>query len=623
MRALTVSIISICIGMTASGTAYAQLEDEITVTAMRPVPTEQDTASVYILESTELEIRNSPYFVDQLRAAPGLAVSRAGTQGSFTQVRMRGSEANHTLVLLNGIEISDPVAGETDFGLWTGLPLAKIEVLRGGQSALYGSDAIGGVINIETGFQPGVYASAQSGSFDTKSGMFRWSTGHEDQYLHLSLSSFEHQGIDISGLGGEKDESQSHSMVISATTPLSQDWNMGLFMRYSQDRAATDSDIDFDGVLEDTDHLNKAEQNLIALNATGQAFGIDHLVKANYSKVIRDNFYNQQFTDKTIGQRSKFSYSPSYSGQWSETDVRISGLVDYEKESYERQSTNLFFGNPNQQQHFDSLALAGELWLTRDRLSIIGSLRFDDNQGQFDDMTSWHLGTAWQASDAVKLRAVIGRSAKNPTFTELFGFYPGSFTGNPDLQPELSDDAEIGIDYSHDKFSFSASLFQADLQNEIYTIFNPDFTSSPANRSGKSHRSGIELSTQARPTSSLSVSASLTQLSSENDTGQDEIRVPKMTSSVALGWQSSKTPKHFAGLALDYVGEQKDFFFSYPIEEVTLDAYVLLSANWHYPLSEQFAVSLRGENLLNEDVMDIFGYHQSGTGVFAGIEFTH
>ena len=101
-------------------------------------------------------MRDAPFIVDQLRAVPGLGVSRNGAVGGLTQVRIRGAEANQTLVLVDGIEVSDPVTGETDFGLWSGLDAGRIEVLRGEQSALYGSEAIGGVVNIVTNKDTGL-----------------------------------------------------------------------------------------------------------------------------------------------------------------------------------------------------------------------------------------------------------------------------------------------------------------------------------------------------------------------------------------------------------------------------------------------------------------------------------
>jgi len=113
-------------------------EDEIITTALRAISPQDVTSSLSILEFDDLAIRNSPYLADQLRAVPGVGISRTGSVGGLTQIRIRGAEANHTLVLVNGVEVSNPVTGETDFSLWSGLNTSRIEVARGEQSALYG-----------------------------------------------------------------------------------------------------------------------------------------------------------------------------------------------------------------------------------------------------------------------------------------------------------------------------------------------------------------------------------------------------------------------------------------------------------------------------------------------------
>ena len=170
-----------------SSIAHAQIlnnsnnQDEIIVTGLRAVPLTDVTSSVSILDAETLAIRNSPFIADQLRAVPSVGISRNGSLSGLTQIRIRGAEANHTLVLLNGIEVSDANNGETDFGLWSGLNVERIEVARGEQSAIYGSDAIGGVISLSTGGQ-GFEAAAEYGSFDT----YRAQAGYHGQVEGLT-----------------------------------------------------------------------------------------------------------------------------------------------------------------------------------------------------------------------------------------------------------------------------------------------------------------------------------------------------------------------------------------------------------------------------------------------------
>ncbi|MGY9105733.1 MAG: TonB-dependent receptor, partial [Alphaproteobacteria bacterium] len=122
------------------------------------------------LESDRLEYQQIRVVSDILREVPGLAVSRSGSTGGFTQIRIRGSESNHTLMLIDGMEVGDPFSGEFDFSTLIADEIAEIEVLRGQQSALYGSDAIGGVIHYITPSgrdAPGLRARAEGGSFGT------------------------------------------------------------------------------------------------------------------------------------------------------------------------------------------------------------------------------------------------------------------------------------------------------------------------------------------------------------------------------------------------------------------------------------------------------------------------
>jgi len=153
--------------------------DDIIVTASRSgdgVPAGRLGASVTVLDDAALTQRQTRFVSDILRDVPGLSISRTGASGSLTQVRVRGSEANHVLVLVDGIEVADPFQGEYDLGGLLADPAARIEVLRGQQSSLYGSDAIGGVIHYITlsGREaPGYRARIEGGSFGTIAGSAR------------------------------------------------------------------------------------------------------------------------------------------------------------------------------------------------------------------------------------------------------------------------------------------------------------------------------------------------------------------------------------------------------------------------------------------------------------------
>ena len=593
------------------------LNDEIIVTALRAVPFTDVTSSVSILDADALNIRNSPFVVDQLRAVPGVAVSRNGGQGTLTQVRIRGAEANHTLVLLNGIEVSDPFNGETDFGLWSGLNTQRIEVARGEQSGLYGSDAIGGVVSITTGGD-GFNIAGEAGSFET----FRGQAGYHGQVIGtgptfsygLAGSGFTTDGVDIVGSeDGDRDGAESYSGIYTAALEFSPNVTLSGLASYR----VTNTETDGFGV--DADNETDAVQSIIAVTLDAQTGPVNHVLRANYNELERESFTGDQSTNEITGQRTKFSYSPSIDLGTAQQGFTVSGLVDVENEDFENSAQGL-------NDTFDTLGLAGEIRARYNGFVLNGSVRRDDNDNDFENTTTWRIGAAYNHAFSGKLRGSIGTGVQNPTFTELFGF-GNDFIGNPNLDPERSFSWEIGLDQSFGPVNASVTYFNAELEDEI--IFNA-FFNGVINRENDSERSGIEFSADYQVNEVISIVASATRVDADglvsgttfSDITADniqEIRVPEWTASSSINWESQTKDGLRAGLALDYVGEQNDVNFGvFPGEIVTLDSYILLSATAEYPVTKNLSLTLRGENLFDETITDVFGFNQPGAGVFIG-----
>lgn len=589
----------------------ARVLDPVEVTGLRAVEADRATTSVSVLTEDDLAVRLSPNPADQLRAVPGTAVSRSGGVGNLTQVRMRGAEANHTLVLFEGLEISDPINGDTDFGLLTALPLDRIEVLRGAGSSIYGSDAIGGVVRLSTAREAGFNGFAEGGSFGTVQGGLGWS----GEQFGLAANGFTTNGVDNAGNGGEKDGSEALSGLATAKFALGADWSLSLIGLARKSEADFDSDTDFDGLLNDADRSTDAEQRLVGATLAGAFGSLDHEVSASFSQMDRDNFADGSLTDNATGKRTELSWSPGYTVGAS----TIVGLVDFERETYEREDVQ-FGGGTNADEAFESIGFAGEYRYSSGPVDLSLSARHDDNKGRFEDATTWRAGAAY-AFDAIngRLRVSAGTGVKNPTFTELFGFFPGSFIGNPDLKPEESESWEIGWDQTLGPVDLSATYFDANLKNEIFTAF-AGFTSTSRNRAGKSDRSGVELTGRWQAAPNVSLSGQATFFESQNEANVDEIRVPDMTASLSADWQVQENGLRL-GLGLDHVGEQGDTDFgAFPARLVTLEAYTLASLTAEYPLTDRIAVTLRGENLLDETATDVFGYNGPGAGVFVGLK---
>ncbi len=425
----------------------------VRISGLRPEPLTESTSSVIVLRDDALQP------ADTLRRSPGVSVSRSGGPGALTQVRIRGAEANHTLVLLDGFEVSDPVTGETDFGLLAALPASRIEVLRGAASSIHGSDAIGGVVSIgaqdlsadEAGWLRG---EIETGSFDTTRGALSLGGG-EQTYVSGALTGFTTSGVDTSGLEDETDGADA----LSGLLRVNSSGFSGLLLARTT-RSAFDPDADFDGRLENGDRETEAQQILAGVAYENQIGAFDHRLSASLNRVTREGFADGALEDETEGDRFKASYSPS----WSRDARRITGLVEIERETYTRADVS-FGGATNTDEAFESRALALQYKEQFFIFDVDASVRQDFNSGRFDDAFTWRLGGAVKVftDEKLRLRGGLARGVKNPTFTELFGFFPGSFIGNSSLVPETSFGGDLGLERNAADYTWSITYFKAAL----------------------------------------------------------------------------------------------------------------------------------------------------------------
>lgn len=599
-------------------------ETIIVVGARVPVPESEVTSAVTVLDKDEIELRG-PILSDALRAIPGLAVSRSGPAGSLTDVRLRGSEANHVLVLIDGIEASVPFTGGFNFSQAPSHGVSRVEVLRGEQSALWGSDAIGGVINILT--NPGtadtqVSGFAEAGSFGT------WRTGASLSGTRGSLSggvsanAYSTGGIDAAGLGGEEDGFDLRSLSAAGTLGLSPGISLEGAARLTGYTTEYDNDTDFDGrldqTLNETDGLRHGAR--LAVIAEPGAALLPWRSEVSLS-VIADEMENSNagtFTGETEARRWQAWYQGTAEWTGLGADHRLTVLAEHESERFAA------FSGPgagdNQVRELSNDALAFDYGATAGGLSLHASARHDWND-RFDDAATWRIGAAY-AFDAIggRLRASFGEGVKNPGIYELYGFFPGSFTGNPDLQPERSRGGEIGWDQVFgDTLRLGVTAFAATLENEIYTDFAV-FPSTARNRASESERRGVEIEGEWQPSADLAVRGHVTFLDSEEN-GSPEIRRPERLASVSVIWSPEASP-FSAGVSADYAGEQIDTDFG-SFTNVILPAYTLVSGRFGYAVNDHVALYVRGDNLLDEDYEDVVGYAAPGRGLYFGLRLAN
>ena len=578
------------------------------------------TSAATVLTEAEIKNRGQALLSDILRSLPGLAVSRSGPAGNLTQIRVRGSEANHVLVLIDGVEAGNPNTGEFDFAGIRSEDIVKIEVLRGEQSALWGSDAIGGVINITTraGSKVESYrASVEVGTDETIEGQISAVIPIGSAALSINGNGFSTEGFDISGLDGEDDGSNSRSISLGLNNVELGPLNLSALYSASNLRSEFDSDTDFDGRLNNTDNLLITDNR--RANITGQ-FDVGALKnKIGLSLTQTDTRDpNASFQNDTEGRRLQANWA----GETTFADAHtVTVLAEVEDEDFEN------FGGvaagQNQSNNITNYALAGDYKYAHGPISLTGSVRQDFND-QFENSTTWRVGGGYKIAGLNgRVYGSYGTGVKNPTLTEIFGFFPGSFIGNPDIEPETSEGFNIGYrqtfgseaGFGIGTGSVSVDYFQSDLEDEILTIFNPDFSSTVTNSAAESSREGVELQADWSPISQLDLQGAITVLDAEEG-DIEEIRRPDFTASASVTWR----PIEALSLTgtLDHTGSQIDTDFA-TFTNVELDNFTLISANISYDVNDLVSVYVRGENLTDDTVEEVVGFNAVGRTVFVGL----
>ncbi len=254
--------------------------------------------------------------------------------------------------------------------------------------------------------------------------------------------------------------------------------------------------------------------------------------------------------------------------------------------------------------------------------NITLSGRFDDNR-RFANARTFRLATNLDLG-AVSVHSSIGQGITNPTFFELFGFVPASFVGNPALLPEESVSFDLGVRTRvlDGKVDFDATYFQADLENEIATVFNPDFTSTAVNGSGRSKRRGAELELSAQLSQALRAQFSYTYLSSRDTAGRQEVRRPRHSGSATLLYRFADQRGN-ATVSWTFNGTMQDneFIFATPEDRATLQRFSTLDATVSWKASDQLTLFARGENLTDEKFSEVFGFRSVGRAGRVGLSW--
>ena len=598
--------------------------DVIVVTASRePERRDESPVSATVIDAETLEALSLPQASDVLRLVPGVSVAVSGPKGSQTQLRIRGAEANHSLLFVDGIRFNDPAAGnEARFELLSSDALSRVEVVRGPQSALWGSEALGGVVAVEGADArrgTGLTALGEYGSLKSGRGFVQGAAQAGPIGLSGAAGAAGSEGIDELGRpGGERDGYWTRFATAKAIARPVTGLELGVVGHYVEGKSEFDG---YDPVTFVRGETLDNTGNRIAAGrawAAYQAGGWHLSAEASLLGSANRNFAGDAPLNTTSGERF------TGGGQLSRTfgHHRITLAYDHESERFHARDDS-YFGATDQDRSRRLDAVVGEWKADWSRyLSTDLAVRHDAFSA-FKDATTVRAAAVVAPGGGFRVHAAYGEGIAQPTFYDLYGFFPGSFRGNPSLRPERSEGWEAGLRWDDKRFSAGITGFSARLTDEILDVYDPaTFLSSTANASGRSHRRGLELEAQYRPSGALLLSANYTWL----DAGEQqaagtalvrEVRRPRHSANlIAAGTEGRLNWSATAA----YVGARTDTNFDvFPAERVRLQPYVLASARIGWRLTKQVEAYVRAENAFDARYQDVIGYATAGRTVYAGL----
>jgi vitamin B12 transporter len=632
-------------GATAEAPA-AQEMDDLVVTATRlPTPRGEVASAVTVITAEEIRRRQYRSVSQALRSVPGVHVVQTGGPGQQTSVFMRGANSNHTLVLIDGIEATDPSspAGAVDFSnLWLD-NVERIEVVRGPQSTLYGSDAIGGVIHIHTrrGAGPLHGGGRLEGGSDSTFNQQASAAGATERLNYsLGVTHIDTDGDSVTpsrlrnGASAEDDNYENWTGSARLGMEVSDTLEVNLFGRYIDSETDLDPELEMFGFGTTEDRDARLDQTEYLLRAEARAQLLDGLWEAtlstSYTDFDRNNRNDRQSPTETL-TRTNFDGDKlklELKNDFYPLDAHVITLgLETEKENMDSGGFSDFggfvIGEESDADARNSAAYAQDQFSHGDRIFGTLGLRYDDHDGFGSELTYRFAPVYVHRETDTRLKASVATGFKAPTLFQTDGFTPnnlGSFyRGNPDLDPEESFGWEVGVEQAllGERLSVGVTWFKSNIDDLMQVVFDPSFNSTYENID-EADIQGAETFLQLRPLEALAIRLDYTYTDAEDDrTGEPLLRRPKHKLDVDV--ELRPTNRMSVNLAVNYVADYKDISRE-TSGVINGDDYAVLDVAADYQLNRRWRLFGRVENVTDEHYEPADGFQAPDRGLFAGAE---
>jgi len=598
------------LSITAAAESNHADEGKIVVTATRTAQTvDQSLAAVTVISRDDIDRAQAGDIVDLLRTQAGVDVARTGGTGQQTSVFLRGTNSNHVLVLIDGVRASSASTGIFAWQTLDPSQIERIEIVRGPRTVLYGSDAIGGVIQIFTRRPQAAELRIEAGSFDTRAAQAGFSTGNSVRF-HANLNTRRTDGYSATNPSAgmfsyhpDKDGSLQNSMTAGLQAQLGKDSTLDAQTWYST--ANTDAD---------PDASHSESENRVATVRLRQS------LTTNWVQTLAvGNTLDRIDSFDGTGLPSSRITTERISGDW-QHDISLNdrnllslgvNLVNDSGENVDTGTNSLVF---DRNTHAAGVFLN---WQNRFASQSVNLGVRHDEHNRFGGHSSGQLAWGWDMTPAWRWLAAYGTAFKSPDLSQLYHpGYGGWFAGNPDLAPEVSRSAELGA-------LFIPSPGQRLRVNLFYTNVDDliafEGTNAQAINVSKASMRGVELEYSLRLAPWRFAANATVQRAVNEITDADLLRRPHEKLALRL----DRDFVHHGNVGMEMLAvSSHDDIDNISFATIEVPGYTILNLVAAYPLTGQWLLSARIENLTDKVYENVSGYNTSPRAAYVALRYT-
>lgn len=574
--------------------------ENITIRSTRiPAGAKDIGSSLYIISEDQIKARGFKDAIDAISSAPGVTSKQNGSFGGVGTIRIRGASSSQTLVLVDGVPVNDSSspAGGYNFEYLNTSNIQSIEVLKGSQSTLWGSDAIGGVINIYTK-QPestSFGASAEIGSFGLKRGSADINFAGSNSRFRVSTSKTSVDGIskaDEKDGNSEDDGFESESYSMSGSIDLDSLILKGS-LSYMESQVEYDS-YGFATGVQDGDERSNTDEFIGSISAIFDLFDdkLQNSIFISQSDINRDYYSNGSFSFGAEGKRELIRYQGNI--EVNEFNKIAFGLESEESEVDVDEST------------IDGSFLLYE-FRPNSKIIISTGIRNDDHEG-FGSKTTRRISGTFKPSDNLIIRSSWGEGFKVPTIFQSTYFCCGATSANSSIRPETSTSYDFGFElfFNEMNSNFSITYFDQDINDQI----NFSFGVGGYENIDKVNSEGFEIALDYQISKLMSLYLNYSYIDSVDGNGSSLFYVAKDSGEAGLIYEPNNS---FSGsIIARYNGSESSSYGK-------IDSWIRFDVNGSYKLSGTNELYFRIENLLDEEYQQIFGYGTPERSGFIGL----